>query len=406
MDDFIRLPLTSTLPVFLASRADPPVTSFQLVFRAGCAYETPDEQGYAHILEHMLLKGTEKRPGSALIGAEIDNVGASSGAFTGHEQLVLTMQTASASLAPVLDVLSDNVQHALLDPETLENEKKVILEEFEKQKNNFTRQFILASLQHLLGEHPAAQDPLGSPENIERVTASALAAYRARMITPTNAVLLAVSDIAARDMRQSLEDAFSQWHGTETAPAPAPGIIRTGDHRLTTGSNVPYWMVAYAIERVPTLEEYAGLKMLTNWLTYGYSSLLRDELRTKRGLVYTPSTYLDIHGTATVISAYTTAQKPEEAIRVTQEVIDTLKDRITDTEVARLQAQFLGIILRTSANPLNYLALGRELLRVGHAELSVAALLDAVRRIDANMLRSIVSTFLDPAQRLNIIAAK
>ena len=135
--------LENGLRVFTYEDTSIPVIDIKLVFKAGSRYEESHQKGYAHILEHMLLRGTIKRPSPILISKELDNRGGSRGASTNKEALTITMQAADNYLEDLLELLSDMLLNSLIDSSVLENEKRVIIEEFKKTFDNtdflFTR---------------------------------------------------------------------------------------------------------------------------------------------------------------------------------------------------------------------------------------------------------------------------
>ena len=95
----------------------------------GSRYERDEEAGISHILEHMLFKGTEKRPTAKEIAEAIDSVGGMFNGGTDREYTVYYIKVARPHLELALDVLFDLVRRPLLDPSELEKERQVILEE-------------------------------------------------------------------------------------------------------------------------------------------------------------------------------------------------------------------------------------------------------------------------------------
>src|SRR5438876_642279 len=100
-----------------------------IMLAAGSRYETPDTNGIAHFSEHMFFKGTEHRPTARDISAEIDAVGGEFNAFTGKEYTAYYVRCATEYRDIALDVLVDMLRYAKFDPEEIEREKGVILEE-------------------------------------------------------------------------------------------------------------------------------------------------------------------------------------------------------------------------------------------------------------------------------------
>ena len=96
---------------------------------AGSRYETPAESGISHFIEHLCFKGTAKRPTAQAISEAIDGVGGILNAATDREYTVYYAKVTRPHFELALDVLLDLVQTPLLEPDELEKERKVVLEE-------------------------------------------------------------------------------------------------------------------------------------------------------------------------------------------------------------------------------------------------------------------------------------
>lgn len=384
MNDFSWTTLTNGMRLGVLEQPDAPVVTMNLVFRAGCAYEQEDQQGYAHMLEHMLLKGTKARPSSMAIGKEIDRIGAYSDATTGLENLWFIMQGSRENLPLLLEVMRDNITDSLIDETTLENEKKVVLEEFVQRESNFQRSFLTKVFKHLFGGHPSGRDALGDKDTIRRASQSNLVAYWRRMLVPENATLLIVGGAAHATIRNLVERVFSGWRSQNifSLPQLSEHSLAPEGAEIILGSTVPHWMVAYPSLRLPTLKEYAALSLLRQRLTYGYSSLLRYELRTKRGIVYNIGTLGNAFGGAYLFCIYSTSQKPSEAADVVQDVVRGALRNMSAADLIDLKAQYRGIMNRASVDPFSALSTMRELLRVFGGQPSLSQLYDAVENLD------------------------
>ena len=100
-----------------------------IMLAAGSRYETPETSGIAHFAEHMFFKGTENRPTAQIIGIEMDGIGAEFNAFTGKEYTGYYVKCAAEHRGHAFDVLVDMLRHSKFEPEEIEREKGVIVEE-------------------------------------------------------------------------------------------------------------------------------------------------------------------------------------------------------------------------------------------------------------------------------------
>ena len=126
---FERNVLPNGLRVLTAPMPQAQSVSCFLMLAAGSRYETREQGGIAHFAEHMFFKGTERRPTAKAISTEIDNLGGEFNAFTGKEYTGYYVKAAAEHRDAALDVLVDMLRRSLFDPEEIEREKGVIVEE-------------------------------------------------------------------------------------------------------------------------------------------------------------------------------------------------------------------------------------------------------------------------------------
>ncbi len=100
-----------------------------VMVKVGSRYETKSFNGIAHFTEHLLFKGTKKRPSTLLISQELDSIGADYNAFTGKEYTGYYIKSAAKNLTLCLDILSDMLSNSLFAAQEINREKGVIIEE-------------------------------------------------------------------------------------------------------------------------------------------------------------------------------------------------------------------------------------------------------------------------------------
>src|SRR5438477_10220320 len=129
MSVFEQHQLGNGLRVLSADMPQVPSVTCAIMLAAGSRYETPDTNGIAHFAEHMFFKGTERRPTARDISKEIDAIGGEFNAFTGKEYTGYYVKCAAESRDVALDVLGDMLRNSKFDPEEIEREKGVVIEE-------------------------------------------------------------------------------------------------------------------------------------------------------------------------------------------------------------------------------------------------------------------------------------
>src|SRR3954465_8471889 len=126
---FERHQLGSGLRVLTAPMPHAQSVSCFVMLAAGSRYETEESNGIAHFAEHMFFKGTERRPSARDIAGEIDAIGGEFNAFTGKKYTGYYVKCAADARDTALDVLIDMLRHSRFDPEEIDREKGVIIEE-------------------------------------------------------------------------------------------------------------------------------------------------------------------------------------------------------------------------------------------------------------------------------------
>ena len=126
---FQKTTLPNGLRVVTAPMPSAKSVAVMVMVAAGSRYETRPTNGIAHFSEHMFFKGTEKRPTAKDISTAVDGIGGEFNAFTGKEYTGYYVKCAKEHVPVAIDVLSDMLLHSLFDPEEIEREKGVIIEE-------------------------------------------------------------------------------------------------------------------------------------------------------------------------------------------------------------------------------------------------------------------------------------
>ena len=137
-----------------------------VMLAAGSRYERFENRGIAHFAEHMFFKGTKRRPSSRDLTTLIDGIGGEFNAFTSKEYTGYYVRCAGADRDTALDVLLDMLRHSIFDPEEIEREKGVILEEMNMYQDT-PRDHIGTVYETLMfGDNPLGWETLGTKETI------------------------------------------------------------------------------------------------------------------------------------------------------------------------------------------------------------------------------------------------
>ena len=157
--------------------------------KAGSNFETKDINGISHFLEHMMFKGTKKRPTTLQIAEELDAIGGQYNAFTSKEWTGYYAKAEARHLSFLVEILSDIFQNALLDSTEMEREKLVIIEEMNMYQDTPARHVDELAEELLYGDQPQGWKIIGEPDTLRSITRDTLMNYRKDRYVGGNTVL-------------------------------------------------------------------------------------------------------------------------------------------------------------------------------------------------------------------------
>jgi zinc protease len=213
-DTPVRFQLPNGLKVVLQPSHAAPVVAFQAWVGVGSADEQPVEAGIAHVFEHMLFKGTERR-GVGQIAHEIEAAGGDINAWTSFDQTVYHLVLASRYFDTGLDILADAVQRSSFDPTELERELKVVLQEIKQGEDSPSRVATQALFSAAYTQHPYSRPVIGWEKTVQKLTREKLLAFFHRWYVPNNITLVVVGDFDPAVARTKIEAA---WGGAQAQP--------------------------------------------------------------------------------------------------------------------------------------------------------------------------------------------
>lgn len=190
-----RTTLPNGLRVIAAPMKGTNTATVLVMVGTGSKYETKDTNGLSHFLEHMVLKGTTKRPTTQQIAEELDRVGAESNAFTGDEYTGFYAKVAYSFLDVALEVIADILLNPLLAQEEIDRERNVILEEVRMIRDDPQRHIHDLFQNLLYGDQPAGWDVIGTPEVLAVLNREHFLQYRQAHYTGRNASVVVAGNI-------------------------------------------------------------------------------------------------------------------------------------------------------------------------------------------------------------------
>lgn len=161
----------------------------------GSKYETKETNGISHLLEHLLFKGTSKRPTPIDIAEPLDNIGGAYNAFTGEEYTGYYAKVGSKHLDLAMDIISDIYLNSKLDEKEIKKEKGVVIEEINMYYDHPSSYVQVLWNKALYGDQPAGWDVAGSKESVSRLTREEIAEYMKSQYVASNTIVCAAGNI-------------------------------------------------------------------------------------------------------------------------------------------------------------------------------------------------------------------
>ncbi len=346
---------------------------------AGSRFETGRMNGVSHFLEHMVFKGTKRRDARA-IAEEIEAVGGHLNAHTSREYTAFFAKVLKEDLALAVDIIADILQEPCIDAVEFARERSVVLQEI-MQSLDTPDDIIFDRFQETAFPSQALGRPvLGSPRLIKGMPREMMLRYREDHYGPSR-LILAGSGRVDHDALVALAEK------TFTRLPPPSGKMRKkanyqgGDWRDDRDLEQVNFVLGFEGVGYQDPDFYA-LSILSALLGGGMSSRLFQEVREKRGLVYSiytfPASYSDIGVFG--IYAGTGEREIEELVPIVCEELVKVAAAIGDDELARARAQLKSSVLMSlESTSARCEQLARQLMVFGRP-IPVA---EAVARIEA-----------------------
>lgn len=310
----------------------------------GSRYEDEAAAGAAHFVEHMLFKGTERRPSAEAISTLLEGHGGMFNAATGQESTVLWAKMPRAHLALTLDVLADMLRHSLLDRTEVEKERRVILEEIHASRDVPEELVSLLAQDITWPGHPLGRDVAGTPESVDGLSRDALWAFLTQFYAPQNTVLSVAGDVQHEDVVALAAQALVDWRPTVAASyLAAPS---------SNGRTPRVGLISRRIEQshfvlqIPGLGRHHpdryGLALTNVILGESMSSRLFLEVRERLGLAYAIDSYVNFLSDTGVVGIYgaVAARQLPAALSAVLDQLRRLREEPPDAETLRIAKEY------------------------------------------------------------------
>jgi predicted Zn-dependent peptidase len=353
---------------------------------AGTRHETAEENGVSHFLEHMAFKGTATRSATR-IAEEIEAVGGHINAYTAREQTAFYVKLLKEDIALGADIIGDITCHSTFDPDELERERGVILQEI-GQANDTPDDIIFDHFQETAyPDQPMGRPVLGTEKLIKRMKRDVLTGYMRRHYAASNTVVAAAGNLDHDRFLALAERHFADLPRNPAPPA-LPGIYGGGEFR--EGRDLDQVHIVLGFPSVAYADpDYYPAMLLSTLLGGGMSSRLFQEVRERRGLVYSIYSftvpYMD--GGLFGIHAGTGESEAAELMPVVIEELRKVRQGVGAEELQRARAQVkAGLLMSLESTGSRCEQLARQVQVFGR----VIPTAETVAKIDAVTAEDVV----------------
>lgn len=341
--------LSNGTRVLLVPHRDTAAATLLALYEVGSRYETKAMNGASHFIEHMMFKGTSRRPTTMAISRDLDAVGADYNAFTYKDMTGYYVRLQAEKLGLAVDILEDMLYHSVFRPKDVDAERKVIYEELRMYDDNPMMVVEERMEEELYRGSSLGWRIGGTVATMNGIGRDALVAYRDRHYVPSKTVLALAGRFEREAAVAMLERSFGKVR-RRSAPAPykpfsRPSSTRGAAVRIETKETEQVQLAMgwpayrYGDPRLP------ALKIMSIILGGTMSSRLFMSVREKRGLAYsihaTANPYQDV-GNVTV-QAGLAKDRFDDAMKVIMAELGRMKGKeVTSEELSRAQEYFKG----------------------------------------------------------------
>lgn len=337
-----RFSLDNGMRVVVEDGGPAEVAAVYLWINAGSAAEPAGLEGAAHFLEHMVFKGTASF-GVGEVAAAVEDMGGDLNAFTAFDETVFHATVPAAAAVPAMRVLAEMMRSARLDPEELERERLVILEEIRGGQDDPDLVLGEATFAQAFPGHAYGRPIIGWERTVKAMTRDALAAYYAEHYQPANACLVVAGRVDAAEVEAAARTLFAGGGparpGVPGTPTPRPGRKVLKRNFEATLIEIGWPIPGHLHPELPAID------VLCLALGGGVSSPIEARLRLREGLCLSATMHAEVEaeGGLALISLHAQEGCAEKAVRAAREEVARARAGGLDPrEIERAKAQVLA----------------------------------------------------------------
>ncbi len=400
--------LDSGLRVITATMPHTRSVSICIFVGVGSRYEADDKAGVSHFVEHLVFRGTHKRQTAREISEAIEGVGGILNGGTDRETTVYWCKVAQPHFSLALDVLADMLLHSRFEPQDMEKERQVIIEEINMSYDSPSQRVSLLIDELLWPDHPLGRDVAGSKKSVASITKDDVLDYLKGLYLPSNTVVSVAGNIKHQKAVAAVRRFMGGWTSHEQPSGYDPYREKPAERLRVEKRDIEQAHLCLALPGLSLFHpKRFTLDLLNVILGEGMSSRLFCEIRDRLGLAYSINSFVEhLYDTGSIIIyAGVEPKNLQLAIRVILEQLSLLKEAIvSESELSKAKELAKGRLLlrmEDSRNVAGWMG-GQEIL-TGRI-LSVDQVLSIVDAITADDIRELAQQLMVASQlRLAVV---
>jgi predicted Zn-dependent peptidase len=374
---------------------------------AGSRYESRPKAGVSHFIEHMMFRGTPKRPTAREISEAIEGLGGTLNAGTDKEMTVYWCKVAQPHFLGALNVLADMLLHSKFDSQDIEKERQVIMEEISMSHDSPSQRVSLLIDELLWPAHPLGRDIAGSRSSVTNITHKDMLSYLKAHYLPAGTVVSVAANIEHQEVVTAVRRVLGGWVRRKRPPRCAAYREQPVERLRVETRDIEQAHLCLALPGLSLFHpKRFTLDLLNVILGEGMSSRLFSEIRDRLGLAYSIFSSVDhfLDSGSITVSAGVEPKNLPVAIRAILEQLGQLKETVSESELTKAKELSKGRLLLRMENSHNVAGWigAQEILE--DRILSVDQVLSIVSAITADELRLLAEELmLDSQLRLAVV---
>ena len=373
--------------------------------KRGSRHEGEDKSGISHFIEHMVFKGTKTRS-AEMIAAQVDSIGGHMDAFTAKEYASFHLKVLDDHLPLAVELLGDIVANPLFDPEEMAKEKKVIFEEINMVEDTPDDLVMELFTEAFWPDHPLGRPILGTKGSVSGFDRDHLSAFFKDVYRPSNFLVAAAGHLDHAQVAELVGRHFGTLSpgGTDKdggPPQPAARIVTRSKRELEQVHlclGTPGFPQGHQ-------DRYATY-ILNTVLGGSMSSRLFQNVREKRGLVYSIASGVTSYSDAGLLSVYagTSLDSVDEVVRLTLEEFRRMKgEPLPEDELRRAKDHLKGSLMLSLENTGSRMShLARQEIYFGR-QFSLDEITDGIERVEADDVQRIAGELFTGTVTMSVL---